>query len=519
MTLMTRTLVLWIPDWSVIAAQCDDELPEAVRGAALALIHQGAVVGCSPEASATGVRVGMKRRDAQMRCPGLSVLPDSPERNRRVFDQVLLALQDTVSQHTLVEPGLVAFAARGLSRFYGGEEASAKALMSALSLSEHSFHSRVGVSDDLFSAVMAAQQTDFAHPIRIVEPGASSAFLAGLPVGVLDDANAVSLLSRLGVNTLGDCVALGESALRERFGTAGEQIYRLASGGDGTRLSPDNSPVDSSESIALLEPLHLIDQLAFSIRHATENYHRRLFAAGVVCTRVRITVGFDAGPPHTRTWLHPRFFSASELVDRVRWQLESLARDSAGLGEQPPGVVSVRFDALHPENLGAHEPGLWGQGPDSRVHHVLSRVQGMVGAHGVLSARSAASRFPAGTQVLTTWGEKAMGGETGPLPGALPEPFPGTVFALPPGVALHDDEGRDVWIDDAELSGTPASLVFGERRVGLVSWAGPWPVTERWWDAAKARYAHRLQVLDERGIGWLLTTAQGRQWRIEARYD
>lgn len=516
---MARTLVLWIPDWPVVAAQCDDELPDAVRGVALALIHKGAVVCCSPEASASGVRVGMKRRDAQMRCPGLSVLPDSPERNRRVFDQVLLALQDTVSQHTVVEPGLVAFAARGLSRFYGGEEAAATALLSALSLSEQSFHSRVGVSDDLFSAVMAAQQTDSTNPIRIVAPGESSAFLAGLPVDVLDDLATVSLLNRLGVKTLGDCVALGESALRERFGSAGEQIYQLASGRDRTWLSPDDSPVDASESIALSEPLHLVDQLAFTIRQATENYHRRLFAAGVVCTRVRITVGFDVGPPHTRTWLHPRFFSASELVDRVRWQLESLARDSAGLGEQPPGIVSVRFEALRPEDLGAHEPGLWGQGPDSRVHHVLSRVQGMVGAHGVLSARSGPSRFPSGTQVLTTWGEKASEDKTGPLPGALPEPFPGTVFALPPDVGLHDGEGRNVWIDNAELSGVPASLVFGERRVGLVSWAGPWPVTERWWDAAKARYAHRLQVLEERGIGWLLTTAQGHQWRIEARYD
>lgn len=517
---MARTLVLWVPAWPLVAAQCDDELPEAVPGVALALMRHGAVVECSPEASAAGVRVGMKRRDAQMRCQGLIVLPDSPERNRRMCDQVLLALRDTVPHHTLVEPGLLAFAARGLSRFYGGEDAAAVALMSALSSSPHGFHSRVGISDDLFSAVMAAQQTDSTQPIRIVEPGASSTFLSGLPLDVLDDAHAVSLLTRLGVTTLGECVALGESALRERFGTAGEQMYRLASGRDGRWLSPENSPVDTSELIALLEPLEAIDQLAFTIRHATENYHRRLFAAGVVCTRVRITIAFDAAPPDTRTWLHPRFFSASELVDRVRWQLEALARDSEGLGEHPPGVVSVRFEALHPESVGAHEPGLWGQGPDSRVHHVLSRVQGMVGAHGVLSARSATSRFPAGTQVVTTWGEKPSEGSSGgPLPGALPEPFPGTVFALPPDVALQDDHGNSVLIENAGLSGAPVTLVFRDRRLNLVSWAGPWPVTERWWDPANARYAHRLQVLDERGIGWLLTATQDCQWRIEARYD
>ena len=36
---MARTLVLWIPAWAVIAAQCDDELPEVIRGAPLALIQ------------------------------------------------------------------------------------------------------------------------------------------------------------------------------------------------------------------------------------------------------------------------------------------------------------------------------------------------------------------------------------------------------------------------------------------------------------------------------------------------
>jgi protein ImuB len=517
---MVRTVVLWIPGWPVLAAQCDENLPEAVFGAPLALIHKGVVAECSPEARALGLRVGMKRRDAQMRCPGLIVVPDLPERNRRIFDSVLITLQNTVPQHTLLEPGMLAYRARGVSRFYGGEEAAAQAVISALHSHRHSFPSRVGISDDVFSAVMAARSMKPEHPIRIVPPGGAAAFLAGLPVDVLDDGPAVSLLKRLGVNTLGDCVALGEEALRERFGTTGEMMYRLASGRDGTWLSPEDSPVDTSDLIELPEPLHLVDQLAFSIRHATEEYHQRLLGAGVVCTRVRITIGFDTAAPNTRTWLHPRFFSPRELVDRVRWQLEHVARESSSGGEYAPGVVSVRFEALDPEGINAHEAGLWGQGPDTRVHHVISRVQSMVGANGVLSAHSTPSRFAGGTAVAGTWGEKAPDvGPTGPLPGALPEPFPGTVFAIPPEVLLQDCRGRDLVLENGDLSGVPAYIVFRDRHLDLVSWAGPWPVSERWWDPQRARYAHRLQVLDDRGMGWLLSASQENQWRIEARYD
>jgi protein ImuB len=86
-------------------------------------------------------------------------------------------------------------------------------------------------------------------------------------------------------------------------------------------------------------------------------------------------------------------------------------------------------------------------------------------------------------------------------------------------VLLYDSAGQHITVENATLSHAPALLVLGQRELVLVSWAGPWPVSEQWWDARHARYAHRVQVLDERGIGWLLTSAQGTLWSLEARYD
>ena len=61
-------------------------------------------------------------------------------------------------------------------------------------------------------------------------------------------------------------------------------------------------------------------------------------------------------------------------------------------------------------------------------------------------------------------------------------------------------------------SGKPADL----RRVE--AWAGPWPLSERWWDAAAARTANRFQLIDASATAWLLVL-EGRDWWAEAVYD
>jgi protein ImuB len=76
-----------------------------------------------------------------------------------------------------------------------------------------------------------------------------------------------------------------------------------------------------------------------------------------------------------------------------------------------------------------------------------------------------------------------------------------------------------VQVDDrGVLSARPAQLTEAGRRRAIVSWAGPWTVDERGWDAARARRAHRFQVVDAEQNAWLLVCEDGR-WAAEARYD
>jgi protein ImuB len=81
-----------------------------------------------------------------------------------------------------------------------------------------------------------------------------------------------------------------------------------------------------------------------------------------------------------------------------------------------------------------------------------------------------------------------------------------------------DDAGRVVEVSGRGLlNGEPARLsVEGGPWQPITAWAGPWPVTERWW-AARRRRA-RVQVVTDDGVARLLC-AERAQWWVEALYD
>jgi protein ImuB len=71
----------------------------------------------------------------------------------------------------------------------------------------------------------------------------------------------------------------------------------------------------------------------------------------------------------------------------------------------------------------------------------------------------------------------------------------------------------------ALMSAPPAWLsAHGEPWLAITSWAGPWPLTERWWCPAISRRQARFQLVAEDGSAWLAVVQDG-QWLIEASYD
>ncbi|KQX08415.1 hypothetical protein ASC59_03945 [Leifsonia sp. Root1293] len=519
-----RTIVVWLPDWPVTAAMRAGGI---AADAPVALIEHGLVYASSAAARSDGVMRGLKVREAQARCTGLTVLPYDPLHDARAFEPVLARLEQATPGVQLIRPGTAAIRARGPARYYGGEERTGAALLATLAAAGLA-DARVGVADGPFAAEQAARHSG-PERIRLVDAGGSAAFLADFPVGILVDDRLAVLLRRLGVHRLGDFAALPAVDVQRRFGAVGAHAHAIAGGYDGRVVVARTPPRDFDAVIEFEPALDRIDQVTFGVRAAIDTFIDTLTQAKLVCTGVRIEVRAESGELSERSWLHPRWFSASDVVDRVRWQLQGGGSVDSGLNS---AIASVRVRPERVDGTDNHEEGLWGSGPDERVHHGLTRVQSMLGHEGVVTAVIGGGRLLSERQILVPWGDRApddrVRSAERPWPGSLPELAPSTVFREQHPVRVLTEAGEAVDVDErGMLTGVPhafsATAGPGEqRRPGelkrVVAWAGPWPVVERWWDAAASRRVHRMQLVDDAGDAWLVML-DGGSWQAEARYD
>jgi protein ImuB len=92
-------------------------------------------------------------------------------------------------------------------------------------------------------------------------------------------------------------------------------------------------------------------------------------------------------------------------------------------------------------------------------------------------------------------------------------------------VQVLDATGHSVVISDrGAIARPPARLGLDrEPAVPVASWAGPWPVDERWWDPASAARVARIQLVDVRGRAYLvageMSTDAEPRWLLEGIYD
>lgn len=551
-----RTLLLWCPDWPVLAAEIVDGVPATDP---VVVLHANRVIACSERARAEGIRRGLRRREAQGRCPHLTVVDHDPGRDVRAFEPVVAAVEEVVAGVEVIRPGACATAARGPSRYLGGEEAAAERIVEHVAQS-CAVESQAGIADGVFAAGLAAREG------RIVTPGGTREFLAARPVEALGRPALADLLRRLGVRTLGEFAALPAGDVLARFGFDGALAHRLAGGRDDRPLAVRQPPADLTVTADYDEPVDRVDAAAFAARMLAERLHERLAGYGLACTRLGIEAVTAHGQELHRVWRHDGLLTAAAIADRVRWQLDGWLSGSNGRGGTRParptaGIVRLR---LVPDGVLAQaglQPGLWGETGEERerAHRALSRVQGILGPEAVVTAVLGGGRSPADQVRLVPWGDERAparpgppplppagaapgaasapvvvpaGGGAGrragrgravaepPWPGRIPPPSPAVVLPTPLPADVRDAAGEPVVVSARlAVSAAPARLTVGDGRPAeITGWAGPWPVDERWWAPAEARRRARFQVSLADGAA-LLLAVEGGQWLVEAIYD
>ena len=381
----------------------------------------------------------------------------------------------------------------------------------------------------------------------------------------------VELLQRLGIATLGAFAALPKASVVARFGPVGERAWRLACGLDSRPPLTRVPPPDLVVITELDPPVERVDTAAFIAKSMAEELHARLASHGLACTRVSIEAQTTDGLELARLWRHERAgaaggLTAQNLADRVRWQIEGWlqarsladqramradgsrdvshngsrgglrANDLSDLPERLTGGLTVLRlvpDEVVPDE--GRQLGLWGgsSARDERASRAFARVQGLLGPDAVCTPVLVGGRRPGDAVILVPWGDErvasaASGTRSGisaeqPWPGRLPSPLPTIVYPLPLPVKVLDATGGSVRVSRrGELMSTPVSMVTESSRSrsierGVVNWAGPWPLEEKWWDLQAARRQARMQLITDDKRAYLVVV-EGGEWWIEAEY-
>ena len=562
-----RLAVLRCLDWSAVVAAKNSTTPCAV-------IHAQRVISRTPAAMRYGVQVGMRRRHAQALCPDIEIVAHQPSRDRTAFDAVVRVVNELVPLIEVSEPGLIVFAARGPSRYMGGDGPMASKIVEALKTSVTDSRLAallvgvgVGVADSRLAAQIASHASAMASSSAnlfvpyVVEPDKTNEWLAPQSVRVLGEfasinRETISLLERLGLNTLHDVCALSESVLAGRFGELGVELHRLSRGDEQYPLAVVPHPPEHLCIEKFDEPVSDQQIIINSVQRMAVAFTEYYSVHGSVCVRIVISFESEAGKRSERLWYRPQGLTTSAIIENAKWQLEAwlasqLAGDISGDPEshalenyalenyalENHGLVRVQLIADEVRTDTAQQLRLWGGSTqtDETATQAIGRLSELLGSSAVQVAKWQGGRDVLDSyELVSATHAQTIGSASSheqisaqKWRGALPNPSPSVVYSEPIQVQINDQFGKLLSVSARhELSASPVSVIIGSTHYKVNSWAGPWPVEERWWDSARSRRLVRLQLVCEKitadsvpQILAMLAILEHGEWTVAAIYS
>ena len=427
----------------------------------------------------------------------------------------------------------ISFPVRGPSRRLGGDHKLAASVQRRFKSFGGSVG--VGVADTAFAAFMAAHS----EVTTVVPAKADKEFLAPVPLRVLSDllvapSDLIDTLIHLGYKTLGSLALVDHVLLRDRFGTDGVRMWHLCNGNEISRTEFSEPHEELIREVAFEEPLQLAEQIVFGVRAVVDALVSDLAQNSKLCTQFTLTLKTEHAEECERVWHFASGFTARAMLERARWQLEEWLHAT----NVTAGVVLARFcvHATRPSN--SEQLSLWGDhsGTDVDAMRLVGKLSATFGAEAVCLAqwrggRDATEIFamvPALdvelTDVENTARMQKPAHHEGPWSGLLPSPLPAVALTEPERIVLFDVADNAVGVTRrCELTAIPQWVVRADgARQEILTWAGPWPIEERWWDPERASRIVQMQIVITERMNLeqpVLLRLQHGTWLIVASYE
>jgi protein ImuB len=465
------------------------------------------VVAASPEAARRGVRRLASTAHARAACAELCVRVASPALERAAREALLDASLGLSPRAALAPPSAGAYA--GEAAVY--VDASG---VGSLHRSEAGFATALGVAAQklgLPAVATVAGSRSVAHLLargiarlgpgaaRVLPPGGEVELLSPLPIDLLDPGDELAeALTRYGVRTLGELLALPRRALATRLGKGVLPLVALARGDPVEAQIPAPARGRLIEAIDLDFAIDREEPLVFVLQGLLSRLVARLDARALACAGLVLRLDLErGGRDERRVGLAAPSADLRALVRLARHALEARPPRAAVVGAR----VEAEASPLQRDQLDLFRPA--GPAP-AALGRTLAELEVLCGAGRVGAPALADDHRPGAFALLPFQGLRS------------PEVRPGSpavrlgVRALRPPVRAQVTPG----------SGGPAFVRSAVANGRVLHVAGPWRTTGGWW-SPEERFAYdSFDVQTSDGtLARLRYDHRSGVWEIDAIYD
>lgn len=303
-----------------------------------------------PAARALGLHPGMALTMARAQIPQLDARPADAQGDAADLAKLADLLARRWSPIVAISDDNGIFIdLTGVAHLHGGEQRFCRRLVRLLE--RHGITARVAVADSA-GAAWALARYGKSKTVRIVEPDAHKAALSPLPPAALRlEPASLELLSRLGVDTIGQLLAMPRAPLVRRFSKAIADRLDQAMG----RAPEPLLPVVPAEAIVVeqrfAEPIATADAIEHWLRELAPRLAHALAEAGLGARSIELLAARIDGIPQR---LHIGFAKATrEPSHMLRLMLRRIEEVEPGYGIDALALHVRRAEPLGAEELGA----------------------------------------------------------------------------------------------------------------------------------------------------------------------
>lgn len=455
-----------IPEFPVAARQCHS--PERLPCVVVSGIapHERVFARCE-RAAEQGIAHGMSRVQAEA---GFAAAfhPRQPAEEEAAYARVLhLANRFSPRVQALASPGneyakqlqpavVLLVDGSGTGRLFGSIEQYGQALQSELRAA--GFLAGIASAPNAEAALLLARST---RGVVCADRQSVRQQLARLRTSLLPcSGNALAVLERWGIRTLGELAALPEAALVSRLGQAGRRLQLLARGEAEHLLQPDEEEFVLSATTMLDAPLEVLESLLFVLSPMLEALLRKAVERAYAVRALQLTLQLERGGEHS---IAVRPASPTQSRDMLLKLL------NLELQAHPPssGIVRVTLDAEPAQPQTAQRGLFQAQFPESdKLDLLLARLRSIAGEGNVGSPQLQNSHREDAFTIAAFQPKPSATEAQEHVPSRL------TVRRVRPPQAV-----RVTLCDDQ-----PGRLLWQGARITIASCAGPWHSSGSWWD-------------------------------------